>query len=187
VHEHKATGGLDVRWDELTNTHENTRQKLTYENTASGKKIKHTLDRPWGFLEVEAPSFQDIRQTNVVRLLVLRIGHLYFQEMLLVLISVSSLFDLGIMSMKNSSQTREPQACSSVPQPTAPPAAFTPKEIRLVIFPVKDWVEPTAMVRPKGLCQWHHRESNRRPSGLKRSNSTNDATACPRCWQWCEF
>ena len=35
------------------------------------------LDRPWGFHEVEAPRFQDNRNTKVVRLSALRTGHLY--------------------------------------------------------------------------------------------------------------
>jgi len=44
------------------------------------------LDRPWGFQEAEAPSFQDSRYMNVVRL-TLRTGRLHPQELFLVLIS----------------------------------------------------------------------------------------------------
>jgi len=35
------------------------------------------LLRPWGFLEVEAPRFQDIIHMKVVRLLALRTGNFY--------------------------------------------------------------------------------------------------------------
>jgi hypothetical protein len=49
--------------------------------SATGVIIKRTpitsLDRPWGFQEVEAPRFQDNRHVKVVRLSVLRTGRLY--------------------------------------------------------------------------------------------------------------
>jgi len=62
------------------------------------------------------------------------------------------------------------------------PAALKPRKYSWYSFLLEAESTPRAQCRRKDYVneksQWHHRESNPRPSGLKRSVSTNCANAC---------
>jgi len=86
---------------------------------------KAMLVEAWTGLEgserLEVSRFQDSRNMKVVRLLVLRTGHLYLQEIFLVLFSVRSWVVPTAGRVIIGNRTRDLPACSAVPQPHAPP------------------------------------------------------------------
>ena len=94
-----------------------------------------SLDRPWGFQEVEAPRFQDNRHMKVVRLVTtthrppLPPGSIPGTHVFYRLSRPQGHSAAGrIISMKNcidtmGNRTRDLPACGAVPQPTASPRA----------------------------------------------------------------
>jgi hypothetical protein len=101
------------------------------------EKVKQSLDKSWEFQEFEAPRFQDRQRINVVRLLAVRIGHLYQPGYI-----PGTRFFWGlsrpqghsaagsILWMKSfndtiGNRTGGLPACNIVPQPAVPPASYT--------------------------------------------------------------
>jgi hypothetical protein len=91
------------------------------------------LDRPWGFQEVEVPRFQDSRHMKVVRLSAVRTGSLYTTGNIPVThfcwrlshpratVRPEGLCHWKIPTTPSGIGPANLQACSAVPQPTAPP------------------------------------------------------------------
>jgi hypothetical protein len=97
-------------------------------------QAKQSLNKLWGFLEVEALKFQDNRHMKVKTLLTLRTGRLYPQEIFLELISVTG------------------------------------------------WVDPRAIVRPEGLCQFRNSKDTFRLVSQCHRDSNNVTKSFAPLW-----
>jgi hypothetical protein len=120
------------------------------------------LDRPWEFQEIEAPRFQDNRHMKVVRLSALLIGLLcppqnitgtHFCEKMSQLQGHSAAG--RIMSMENSNdtignRTSDLEACSAVPQSTAPPRV----PMFHTSYGLNYWADLCFNINHKSNCCW---------------------------------
>jgi hypothetical protein len=103
------------------------------------------LDGPWGFQEVETPSFQDIRHMKVVRVSALHTGCLYLQGTYLVLISVRCWVNLSaIVQPEGLCQWKTPMTPLGIKPAIFRLVAHCPDQVH---HPVPPWIKKSHYFR----------------------------------------
>ena len=122
----------------LYRTKESDGQPWTSHLNQTSPKVKQSPYGPWGFQEAKAPSLQDNHYMKSVRLQDLYIGYLYPPPT-----RKYSWYSFLLGSQPSKQSAYE---VAKVARPT----------LFLVLVSVRGWVDPRAIVQPKGLCQWKH-------------------------------